>query len=66
MTLSVLTMLARLCWKSIYRFDAKLVETIAKGIKCGKAADLNGLTVEYRLFNLTVQFGHGSPHYGQS
>jgi hypothetical protein len=61
------------------RFDAELVETIIKEMKCGKAAGLDGLSVEHlknchpilpcilsMLFNLIINLGHVPVQFGLS
>ena len=60
-------------------FNAELVETIIKEMKRGKAAGLDGLSVEHlsnshpilpgllaRLFNLILKIGHVPAQFGMS
>ena len=62
-----------------YLFDVELVEKIIGDMKRGKAAGLDGLTVEHlihchpvllcilsRLFNLFIYYSHVPPAFGQS
>jgi endonuclease/exonuclease/phosphatase family metal-dependent hydrolase len=62
-----------------HRFDAELVETVIGDMKLGKAAGLDGLTVEHlinchpilpgllaRLFNLIIRTGHVPVQFGLS
>ncbi len=60
-------------------FDAELVENVISEMKRGKAAGLDGITVEHlinchpilpgilaRLFNLMLRFGYVPNHFGES
>ena len=62
-----------------YKFDVGLVESIMQKMKLGKAADLDGITVEHlyyshrllycvlcKLFNLMMRTGHVPLHFGRS
>jgi len=62
---------------NLIHFDAELVETIIKEMKLGKAAGLDGLSVEHlinghpilpgilaRLFNLIIKTGHVPAQFG--